>query len=215
MNNTDRLKLQDTYLKVLLKEEDDMSSFENETEEDLSSDTSSSESEEKESESTESEDSSEEGETEMSAESMRKGKDVLNLEEAYNIIEENRLKAMALAAALGMGGLGDANAEPNQSISDLANKAVPSQSISDLANKAEPKEEPTSYVKAIRAYEEAIKSKKPASEEIIKDIAGDKEYAKRYAHYLVLYGQKIPDTLKNALGDYYKDLKAGLEGIKN
>ena len=202
MNNTDRLKLQDTYLKVLLKEEDDMSSFENETEEDLSSDTSSSESEEKESESTESEDSSEEGETEMSAESMRKGKDVLNLEEAYNIIEENRLKAMALAAALGMGGLGDANAEPNQS-------------ISDLANKAEPKEEPTSYVKAIRAYEEAIKSKKPASEEIIKDIAGDKEYAKRYAHYLVLYGQKIPDTLKNALGDYYKDLKAGLEGIKN
>lgn len=202
MNNTDRLKLQDTYLKILLKEEDDMSSFENETEEDLSSDTNSSESEENKDESDESEDSSEEGETEMSAESMRKSKDILNLEEAYNIIEENRLKAMALAAALGMGGLGDANAEPNQSISDLANKAVP-------------KEEPTSYVKAIRAYEQAIKSKKPASEEIIKDIAGDKEYAKRYAHYLVLYGQKIPDTLKNALGDYYKDLKAGLEGIKN
>ena len=215
MNNTDRLKLQDTYLKILLKEEDDMSSFENETEEDLSSDTSSSESEENESESTGSEDSSEEAETEMSAESIRKNKDVLNLEEAYSIIEENRLKAMALAASLGMGGLGDIKAEPNQSVSDLSNKAVASKSVSDLKNREEPKEELTYYQKAMRAYDEAIKSKKPVSEKLLKDIAGDKEYAKRYAHHLVVYGKEIPQIIKNALGDYNKVIKAGLEGIRN
>lgn len=126
--------------------------------------------------------------------------DLKCLEEAYGLVQEKGFKSMAAAAAMGLSGLAHA-----QQISpdDYADRANPHNTTTDsvVSHARIPQEGggDTAWHKAQMAYAKAV-AKKGLNVDIetLKNIAGDKETAEKYGLYLLQFGHKIPDIIKDA-----------------
>lgn len=230
MNKSDKINLEEAYLKIYLKEED-MGDFENESEEDLvsssepeatteseSSPESSAETEEEpSSEVTESkkhdEDSEDEegeecdcGEEKESECTCEESNDLNSLQKAYEVVQENWLKKMGAAAAMGAAAMSPIHAKQGMTADDYADKAA----IEYAQSKSEATPE-----EALKAAIENIHANQPVSKPMLHIIARDPEIAKRCAYLYFMKGMEIPQILRNVIGGYEKELKSHLENPMN
>jgi hypothetical protein len=133
--------------------------------------------------------------------------DLINLEEAYQTIEENKLRSLAAAAALGLGGL--AHGAPTAD--DLADKAN-NGSFPVMSQREEPKvvNKETSEHKAHVAMKVAvhdIETGQHVGDNILKLIALDQETAEKYSIYLMQRGRAIPSIIKAASPKYVQEVE--------
>ena len=71
------------------------------------------------------------------------------------------------------------------------------------------------YHTSLQTYEQAvedIKSEKAPTEEQLTKIAANKDLAKRFAHFMVVKGHKLPDILRKVVGDVDKEIEASVVG---
>lgn len=137
-----------------------------------------------------------------------RNKDTIALSEAYQLVEESRFKSAIAAAAMGLGSM----AGHGQTMDDMADRANP-----HLPEVSQPfqQDQETNYHKALMAFEKA-KREKIADNETLNKIALDQDIAKRYALYLVTFGKKIPQIIKNATGKYSNEIERDFNsGVKN
>jgi len=123
-------------------------------------------------------------------------KDLINLEEAYQTIQENKFKSLAAAAALGVGNLAHAQMTPDDYINKTHDVSPSSQ-----------EEGETAWHKAKVAYDRATdQGGRNVDQETLKAITGDQDTAERYGLYLLQHGLQIPHIIKMASPKYTKRL---------
>jgi len=133
--------------------------------------------------------------------------DLINLEEAYQTIEENKLKSMAAAAALGFGSL--AHGAPTAD--DLADKAN-NGSFPVMSQREEPKavngetNEHKAHV-AMKVAVHDIETGQQVGNNVLELIALDKETAEKYAVYLMQRNKPIPSIIKAASPNYIQNVE--------
>jgi len=133
--------------------------------------------------------------------------DLINLEEAYQTVEENKLKSLAAAAALGLGSM--AHGAPTAD--DLADKANQG-SFPVMSQREEPKavDGETNEHKAHVAMKVAVHDMETGHQvgkNVLELIALDKETAEKYAVYLMQRGHVIPNIIKAASPKYVQDVE--------
>ena len=195
MNKSDKINLEEAYIKIFLKEDDDMESFKTETEEDVTAEEPTS----TDSGDVEGEDDEEGGEDITESKKHKKKKcnygskcckkenDLDSLKEAYSIVQENWLKSLGAAAAMTAATAGGANAQQGMTADDYADKAAK---------------------KAV----EYIHKNQLVPEPMLKIIATNPDTAKRCAYLYFMKGMQIPKTLVDVIGGYEKELKNALKG---
>jgi hypothetical protein len=124
-------------------------------------------------------------------------KDTKNLSDAYGMVEEGTIRNLAAAAAMGLGSL-HAQSVPDQ---DRANPHASTDMVASQPQaQSTPNPEQSNWHKATQAYKKAMSIKRvekvdPAT---LNDIALDAETAKRYAEYIILMGQRVPEVISKA-----------------
>jgi hypothetical protein len=211
MNKSDKINLEEAYLKIFLKEDDDMESFKDETEEDVTAEEPTS----TDSGDVEGEDDEESGSDITESKKHKKGKcncgskcckkenDLDSLKEAYSIVQENWLKSMGAAAAMTAATAGGANAQQGMTADDYADKAAIEYAQSPSIPTA-----PEALDKAV----EYIHKNQLVPEPMLKIIATNPDTAKRCAYLYFMKGMQIPQTLVDVIGGYEKELKNALKG---
>jgi hypothetical protein len=211
MNKSDKINLEEAYLKIFLKEDDDMESFKDETEEDVTAEEPTS----TDSGDVEGEDDEEGGSDITESKKHKKGKcncgskcckkenDLDSLKETYSIVQENWLKSMGAAAAMTAATAGGANAQQGMTADDYADKAAIEYAQSPSIPTA-----PEALDKAL----EYLHKNKLVPEPMLKIIATNPDIAKRCAYLYFMKGMQIPQTLVDVIGGYEKELKNALKG---
>jgi hypothetical protein len=219
MNKSDKINLEEAYLKIFLKEDDDMESFKDETEEDITAEepTSTGSEDFEDGDMVEGGDEGDEDSGNDITESKKHKKKKCNcgskcckkennldsLKEAYSIVQENWLKSMGAAAAMTAATAGGANAQQGMTTDDYADKAAIEYAQSPSMPTA-----PEALEKAV----EYIHKNQLVPEPMLKIIATTPETAKRCAYLYFMKGMQIPKTLVNVIGGYEKELKNALKG---
>ena len=210
MNKSDKINLEEAYLKIFLKEDDDMESFKDETEEDVtaeeptstdSGDVEREEDEEIGDDMTESK-KHKKGNCNCGSKCCKKENDLDSLKEAYSIVQENWLKSMGAAAAMTAATAGGANAQQGMTADDYADKAAIEYAQSPSIPTA-----PEALDKAV----EYIHKNQLVPEPMLKIIATNPDTAKRCAYLYFMKGMQIPKTLVDVIGGYEKELKNALK----
>ena len=138
-------------------------------------------------------------------------KDLISLEEAYQTVQEGKLKSLAAAAALGLGSLAHGASPTADDLADRANPHSATDSIystapqQPVANTGE-----TNEHKAKTAMQSAISNiekGKQVDMNTLKLIAAYQDVAERYGLYLVQHGLPIPQVIKMASPNYAKRLE--------
>ena len=211
MNKSDKINLEEAYIKIFLKEDDDMESFKTETEEDVTAEEPTS----TDSGDVEGEDDEEGGEDITESKKHKKKKcnygskcckkenDLDSLKEAYSIVQENWLKSLGAAAAMTAATAGGANAQQGMTADDYADKAAIEYAQSPSMPTA-----PEALEKAV----EYIHKNQLVPEPMLKIIATNPDKAKRCAYLYFMKGMQIPKTLVDVIGGYEKELKNALKG---
>jgi hypothetical protein len=128
-------------------------------------------------------------------------KDLINLEEAYQTVQEGKFKSLAAAAALGLGNLAHGQMTPD----DYTDKANPRE-VSPTPQPS-PEEGETAWHKAKVAFDKATgQGGRNVDQETLKAIAGYQDTAEQYGLYLAQRGLPIPQIIKMASPEYAKRL---------
>jgi hypothetical protein len=124
--------------------------------------------------------------------------DVIHLEEAYKLVEENKFRSAVAAAAMGLGSL----AHGQMTADDYEDRANP-----PYTPETHVQQSPEShYQDAKDAYKKALEIKH-VDEITLKKIAMEKEFAERYALFLIQHGRPIPNIIRRAATKYTDQLE--------
>lgn len=137
-------------------------------------------------------------------------KDLISLEEAYQTVQEGKLKSLAAAAALGVSGLAHAASPTADDLADRANPHAATDSIYPAAPQQPANDGETNQHKAQVAFQQAISNHekgKQVDNNTLNLIAGYQDSAERYGLYLIQHGLPIPPVIKAASPKYTKSLE--------